>query len=76
MLLCFFFGAQELGKSGVPTLEVGDVVEADIWRSKLGGKQVTMKQQTHFCFVLLVVDVGSRSKSRDGRLCFERPRHH
>lgn len=27
---------KELGKSQVPTLEVGDVIEADLWKSKLG----------------------------------------
>lgn len=32
--------AQELGKTNVPTLEAGDVIEADIWKSRLGGKQV------------------------------------
>lgn len=32
---------KELAKSQVPTLEVGDVVEADLWRSKLGGGRVS-----------------------------------
>ena len=31
---------KELGKSQVPTLEVGDVIEADLWKSKLGGTKV------------------------------------
>lgn len=31
---------KELGKSQVPTLEVGDVIEADLWRSNLGGGKV------------------------------------
>lgn len=31
---------KELGKSQVPTLEVGDVIEADLWKSKLGGGTV------------------------------------
>lgn len=31
---------KELGKSQVPTLEVGDVIEADLWKSKLGGAKV------------------------------------
>lgn len=31
---------KELGRSQVPTLEVGDVIEADIWKSKLGGGKV------------------------------------
>jgi len=31
---------KELGKSQVPTLEVGDIIEADIWKSKLGGGKV------------------------------------
>lgn len=31
---------KELAKSAVPSLEVGDVIEADIWKSRLGGRQV------------------------------------
>lgn len=31
---------KELAKSQVPTLEVGDTIEADLWRSKLGGGKV------------------------------------
>lgn len=31
---------KELGKSQVPTLEVGDIIEADLWKSKLAGGAV------------------------------------
>lgn len=33
---------KELAKSQVPTLEVGDTIEADIWRSNLGGGKVNI----------------------------------
>lgn len=32
---------KELGKGHVSSLEVGDEIEADLWRSKLGGGKVT-----------------------------------
>lgn len=37
---------KELGRSQVPTLEVGDVIEADIWKSKLGGGKVTWGEKS------------------------------
>ena len=44
---------KELGKSQVATLEVGDEIEADLWRSKLGGGKVMERNhRTHL--VLLV----------------------
>lgn len=32
---------KELGKGHMSSLEIGDEIEADLWRSKLGGGKVT-----------------------------------
>lgn len=40
---------KELGKSQVPTLEVGDVIEADLWKSNLGGGTVRLTEEDDFC---------------------------
>lgn len=46
MTLAVSLHPKELGKSGVPLLELGDIIEADIWRSKLGGRQVGLAKNT------------------------------
>lgn len=48
MALVVSLHPKELGKSGVPLLELGDIIEADIWRSKLGGRQVGLPKNTPF----------------------------
>eukprot|EP00904_Undaria_pinnatifida_P012646 jgi/Undpi1/8511/HiC_scaffold_25.g10978.m1 len=63
---------KELGKSQVPTLEVGDVIEADLWKSKLGGTKTQVKN------VRLISFGGERSEGvvrslRDGGFGFIRP---
>ncbi|CAM9108870.1 unnamed protein product [Scytosiphon promiscuus] len=63
---------KELGKSQVPTLEVGDVIEADLWKSKLGGGTTQAKN------VKLVSFGGERVEGvvkslRDGGFGFIRP---
>eukprot|EP00752_Nemacystus_decipiens_P009418 g8421.t1 len=63
---------KELGKSQVPTLEVGDVIEADLWKSKLGAGTTQARN------VKLVNFGGERVEGvvkslRDGGFGFIRP---
>ncbi|CAM9827159.1 unnamed protein product, partial [Laminaria digitata] len=63
---------KELGKSQVPTLELGDVIEADLWKSKVGGTTTQAKN------VRLVSFGGERSEGvvrslREGGFGFIRP---
>ncbi|CAM9754667.1 unnamed protein product [Ectocarpus sp. 12 AP-2014] len=63
---------KELGKSQVPTLDVGDIIEADLWKSKLGGGSSQVKN------VKLVSFGGERVEGvvknlRDGGFGFIRP---
>lgn len=57
---------KELGKSQVPTLEVGDVIEADLWKSKLGGGAVRW-QKGFFLLSEATVDNHYFDKGQAGR---------